>query len=533
MTNEQIVLAVVLACAALVSGVATQIAAIPALKALQLSDYKNGGIRSWFKATAYDYLVRYLALGLISAICMIVFALCFQKFGYYCYVGILIYPLFCGLFVFVNRKAQNKTPVVYTRRMQRLRAFNCVINILLCVGVMALSYFFPPTYVLVAVVAGVIPYVTIAANALITPFENMNNNRYIKRATAILDERKTLIKIGITGSYGKTTLKKMLKDMLEKKYKVCASPSNYNTLMGITRTVNDYLAADDEVLIAEMGARFRGDIKKLCDLVKPNIAVITQIGDQHLESFGSREAVIATKSEIFEGLDSDGYAVTNADNEDCRAIYEKLSVAKSLVGSEKNEVAYYSDVKISGKGTSFTLTLNGEDYKVCSPLLGRHVASAVTLASAVALKLGVSATDIVDSVQSALPVPHRLQPIVNGDVTVLDDAYNSNPRGAANALEVLSEFDAVKIIITPGFVELGAIEERENEKLGEIVGKVCDYAFFVGTRAPSLVKGALKSGMNESAITVCDTLDEAVKAQSKIEGAKAVLFENDLPDNMR
>jgi UDP-N-acetylmuramoyl-tripeptide--D-alanyl-D-alanine ligase len=130
------------------------------------------------------------------------------------------------------------------------------------------------------------------------------------------------------------------------------------------------------------------------------------------------------------------------------------------------------------------------------------------------------------------PVEHRLQKIENGDVTVLDDAYNSNVQGARIALEVLHAFDGTRIVITPGLVELGEEEEAANFALGESVFAAADYAYFVGGRAETLKAGALHAGMAADNVFVCATLDEAVKQSGAIAGKKTILFENDLPDNL-
>ena len=156
----------------------------------------------------------------------------------------------------------------------------------------------------------------------------------------------------------------------------------------------------------------------------------------------------------------------------------------------------------------------------------------VSLCAAVALKLGVSLGKIVSAVEKLQPVEHRLQLIQNGDVTVIDDAYNSNTEGAKNALEVLKAFDGTRIVITPGLVEMGDGEEEANKVLGGEVFGCADYAFFVGSRAAALKSGALNAGMSEEKIEVCSSLDEAVKKSSEIAGKKTILFENDLPDNL-
>ncbi|MDE7107034.1 MAG: UDP-N-acetylmuramoyl-tripeptide--D-alanyl-D-alanine ligase, partial [Clostridiales bacterium] len=187
---------------------------------------------------------------------------------------------------------------------------------------------------------------------------------------------------------------------------------------------------------------------------------------------------------------------------------------------------------IDGRGTSFCLVAGGRQ-NVTAKLLGAHIAETVCVCAAIALELGVSLDEIVAAVEKAQPVEHRLQLLESGSaVTVIDDAFNANPIGAKNALDVLKCFDGTKIIITPGFVELGALEKPSNIELGKQIAAVCDYAFLIGSRAEDIKSGAVKNGMEESKITVCASRNAAVDALKEIDGNKVVLFENDLPDNI-
>ena len=193
----------------------------------------------------------------------------------------------------------------------------------------------------------------------------------------------------------------------------------------------------------------------------------------------------------------------------------------------------YANVTFGADGTGFDLQSDGQSEHIVTKLLGRHIPSLVSLCAAVALQLDVSLSEIAQAVARLEPVEHRLQLIQNGDVTVLDDAYNSNVAGAKNALEVLKAFDGTRVIVTPGLVELGDEEENANFALGECVYGSADFACFVGGRAQVLKEGALSAGMSEENIFVCETLDEAVAKTGEIAGKKTILFENDLPDNIK
>lgn len=516
-----------IAVAALLSGAI----GLPIIKIIQLSGYKARGVVAWWKATAYDAPIRYFALMLLSFIASVVFVGCFSSFEYVRYCAVLPYVILCAVFLAATVRNGNCN-AKFTGRVKRLFALNMLISLIPAAGVAWATYYSPYCQTLAAALGLLAPFTVIAANAVTSPFERLNNKKYVKRAKRKLAEQAPIV-IGITGSFGKTTAKNMLAAMLGKKYTVLATPGSFNTPMGVCLTVNNELDGQ-QVFIAEMGARYKGDIAELCAIASPKYGVITSVGDMHLETLKSREGVANAKFELGGALPADGLLVLNGYNADCAALGARDTACKKLIASNGAEASAES-VVIDGNGTSFELTVNGETRHVCSKLLGAHVAELAAVCAAVASALGVSADDIAAAVAEMPPVEHRLQlvPSADSEVTVIDDAYNSNPVGAKNALAVLDCFDAKKIIITPGFVELGTIEKQCNTELGAQIAAVCDYAFLVGSRATDIKKGALGAGMNESAVSVFGARDEAVAALKEITGKRAILFENDLPDNIK
>lgn len=503
---------------------------MPMYKILQLSGYKARGVIAWWKGTAFDMLVRYAALMLLSFITMIVFVACFSVFEYVRYCGVAIYVLFAAVFAATaNKGGSNK--LKFTGRVTRLFIVNTLILLILCAGIAYATYCAMLCQTVTAVLAILAPFVTIASNALTAPFEKLNNKKYIKRAKRKL-EKLAPITIGITGSYGKTTAKNMLCAMLEKKFTVSATPGSFNTPMGVCLTVNNKLG-DERVFIAEMGARYRGDIKELCDIVSPKYGIITAVGDMHIETMGSRAGVADTKFELASALPQDGLLVLNGYNADCAELATRNTVCvKSVAGVDG---VTFDGLKFGADGTVFDMYIDGHKYEVCTELLGAHIPQLVCTCATLALRLGVAAEDIVSAVAALRPVEHRLQLLKsdNAAVTVIDDAYNSNPVGAKNALDVLALFEGARIIVTPGFVELGAIEKKCNNELGAQIAAVCDRAYLIGSRAADIKKGALAAGMTEDKISVLQSRDDAVAALTGIAGNKVVLFENDLPDNIK
>ena len=506
-------------------------ASVPVLKILQLSGYRASGVIGWWKSTKYENLVRYTALTLLGAIATAVFSACLSKFEYARYCSTAAFVVFEIIFI-VSVKKNGDMNVKLTARMKRLIAAVAVLTSIVGAGVAWACYYSPYCQIVVAALGFFIPFIAMAANASMLPLERANNNRYVKKAKARLNKQKPVV-IGITGSYGKTTAKNLLFAMLSKKHSVLATPGNFNTPMGICKTVNELLHGES-VFIAELGARYKGDIKELCDIVQPKYGIITAVGDMHIATLGSREGVANVKFELASSVASDGLTVLNGYNADCAALAERSAPCRLALTGE-NGRASYDDLKSNADGASFVLTLDGEKFEVKTKLLGAHIPELVCACAVIAVELGVDKNDIVAAVEQMPPVEHRLQllPQVHAGVTVIDDAYNSNPVGAKNALEVLKTFDGTRVVITPGFVELGAIEKQCNTELGKRIAENCDHAYLIGSRAADIKGGATEGGMSEDKIRIFGSRDEAVAALVDIDGPKVVLFENDLPDNIK
>ena len=502
------------------------------MQILQLSSYRVRGVVSWGKRTRFEYFVRYFSAAVFSFVSMLMFVGCFWRYRSVRYLGLLFHLLYCILFIVLTSRQKSKTPLKGTPRIVRLGALSFVFCFFASFGLALTLPHTPLRYSFIGLLPLAVPLLVLLAHFVLLPFETLNNRRYLRRASKKLRGMPDLIRIGITGSYGKTTAKHILAAMLAKKYRVHYSPASYNTPLGIARTVND-VAPDAQVLIAEMGARYRGDIKELCTLVRPTIGIVTAVGKQHLETFGSIEATASTKYELIEALPEDGLGVFSADNEYTLAMYDKATCKKRLAG-EKGETLFCkcADTRFTKEGMQFTLLTEQASTSVTCGLFGRHIPQLCALCAAVAIELGVRLEEIAEALGELSPVEHRLQPIRNGEVTVLDDAYNANPAGAQNALEAMQVFEGVRMVITPGFVEMGRAAEEENAAFGEEIAAVAEYAYFIGKNAEALKTGALRGGMAEEKIAICASRDEAVAQTAKVGGPKVILFENDLPDNL-
>lgn len=433
-----------------------------------------------------------------------------------------------------------KKPLVYTSRAKRLMFWNFITVILLEIAfasdVESMNYQMQKT-LCYSMFLFVLPINMIIANFLASPTERAVNRRYTNSARRKLNKKqyKNLIKIGITGSFGKTSTKFILETILSEKYNVLASPESYNTTMGNIRVIREMLKPEHEVLIAEMGARYRYDIQEICDFVRPQIGIITSIGPQHLESFKNIDNIVKTKSELLMALPSDGIVFLPNDDSHCLKLYNKEKRKKYIYGvNDKHADVYAKDVKLSSEGCSFTAVTKNGDIKCVSKLLGKHNVQNILGCIAIAIHLGLTNEEIANGVSKIKPIPHRLEiiPSSNG-MTIIDDAFNSNPVGSAIALDVLKQFDGRKIIITPGMVELGKDEYKYNKEFGRKMASVVDIAILVGVkRSEAIVSGLREGKFDDMNIFIVENLDAASKKLQEISNAgDVILFENDLPDN--
>lgn len=429
---------------------------------------------------------------------------------------------------------QAKKPLVYTPRVKRMLA-TCGILTALAVLAAVLCRNIPPVWaVLLPVYHCCGGLVLLLANLINRPIEQGINRWYINDAKRMLGDMPQLTVVGITGSYGKTSTKFFLQKLLSAKYNVLMTPESYNTPLGVVKTIRQSLRPTHEIFLCEMGARNIGDIQEICDIVSPDFGVITSIGPQHLESFHTIENVIRTKFELEAALPQNGTVFLNMDNAYIQQ--QKPGHRAVTYGIENSDSSYFAyDLSVSARGSSFKMTVDGAEYRFITPLIGRHNVLNIAGAIACAHTLGVPMEDLVRQVRTLESVPHRLQLIRGGSALIIDDAYNSNPSGAKAALETLAAFDGVKILVTPGMVELGSRQAELNKVFGVQAAAVCDYVALVGERQTEpILQGLLEAGFPKEKVFVEHDLKAALKSVENLRTGgvqKIVLLENDLPDN--
>ena len=443
----------------------------------------------------------------------------------------------------VLRRPQTK-PLVFTARARRLFAVALALPALVLVRAAIAVIAGAPAWVAPAIGTGVAllgvvgaPELLFAADAAIKPVQALDNWRFVGQAERRLAEVSPLA-IGITGSFGKTTTKACIAEVAELRGPAYATPASYNTYLGVVRAINEGLTTRHRTFIAEMGAYRRGDVAELCDLVHPTIGVLTAIGPAHLERFGSLDEIEKAKGELAEGVPAGGTFITTADDERCLRAAQRTEARVLLFsasGAESADVTAH-DIEMAEGTTRFTLRRGeGDETTVRSKLLGRHNVANLLAAAAVGTGLDMPLDTIARALARVTPPAHRLSPILNpqAGIVVIDDAYNSNPVGAAAALEVLASHQAQRrVLVTPGMVELGERETEENERFGQHAAEVCDLVVLVGEERSRPIRAGLDAASfpGDRIHVVADATEaQALLAQTTRRG-DVVLFENDLPD---
>lgn len=439
-----------------------------------------------------------------------------------------------GLVRFAVAKGDHKKSIkklVWTARVKRLYAVQILlVGGGLTVGEVWGGYGYLPT----ALLSFATPLVILLSGLIMAPIEWRVRLHFIHDAERILKNHRRLTVIGVTGSYGKTSTKFILARILSERFNVVATPESFNTPMGVVRTVREKLTAPTEIFIAEMGAKRKGDIKEICNICHPTVGIVTSVGPQHLDTFGSIETVLTTKLELGDAVRQNGGRLyLNSDNE---LLAGKAASYEAVCFGENEKAAVRAEnIRYGSEGLTFDIVKADLRFTVHTALLGRHAAANITAAAAIALDLGETPEEIALAVSALQPVEHRLQmrPYYAGSL-LLDDAYNANPSGSMNAVEVLGSFEGrTKIIVTPGLVELGEQEYECNKALGKAAAGVCDYIILVGQkRSVPLLDGVREAGFDESRLFVVDRFaDAAAKLVTLCDDKTVVLLENDLPDN--
>ena len=452
-------------------------------------------------------------------------------------IFVLFYVIIYYLYKKNVKKEQSKKPLVITARIKRLYITTLILYLITIIPfvidfnerVIHIYY----TYIGLTVWVNYL-YIMLA-NIINKPIEKLVFLYYKRKATNKLDSMIDLKRVCITGSYGKTSTKNALNDILNVKYNSFATPKSFNTMLGLMNAINNYMDKFNDIFIAEAGAFKIGEIKEKADFIKPKYAILTVIGEAHLESFGSRKNIQKGKFELIDSLPDDGVAVLNKDDE-YQTSYKIKSKCKAIWVSLKDKSAdlYANNIKLSDEGTKFTCTFKKTKEKCVfeTKLLGEANVYNILEAIALAYELGMSSDEIKIGVKRINTIEHRLELKKMDNITIIDDAYNSNPIGSKMALDVLNLMKGKKIIVTPGMIELGDKMYEYNMEFGRHIAKVCDEVILVGKeQTKPILDGIKKEKFNEKNIYILNDVKEAFPLMRKLSDKNTfVLLENDLPD---
>jgi len=403
-----------------------------------------------------------------------------------------------------ERRLGTRSPVkkalVMTPRARRLLVCTAILSVGIClvplVGkarlALAIAWLLPM----------MAPVVLVASRTIMEPVEASIRDWYVR------DARRTLARfaptvVGITGSYGKTSTKFFTAHLLESRYRVLMTPESYNTTMGICRVIRGQLGPEHEVFVVELAENEQGGFEHLLSLVPCNISIVTSVGLQHLEEFGSEAAIRHVMKGFVSMPGSGSTVVLNSDDPvlvDVESVQGKRLLRASAGGSLPSDL-HAENIVVNADGLSFDIVMSQDERFAChTMLLGRHNIDNILLAVAVARELGVS--------------------------------WNSNPAGFAMAMEVLAAFPSRRVLVTPGLVSLGNAEDAENIEAGRQAAGAADTVILVGPKKTRPVReGLLSAGFPETSILTARSLEEVTGLmRSLLTPGDTVMFENDLPD---
>lgn len=453
-------------------------------------------------------------------------------------------PFIIFAFFTKNPCKAGKKPLVMTHRVIRILVITFLI---LLIGFGMLFYCVRANFIYIALISiGLVqclPFVLLLANFILKPVEKHIQVGFLSEAKQKLQKFNPIV-IGITGSFGKTSVKHILAHILASAVPTLATPGSINTLMGVARIIREKLQLSHKFFIVEMGAYKPGSIAALCDLVKPQYGILTAIGAAHYERFKNLATVAQAKFELAEAVSKhpENFLVINKDaiaQEFIEQYVAKTNNNITLVTADKNNTdndAIISAIKQSRAGLQFALALAGETYQIQTPLYGLHQVNNIALSFILAKKIGVPVDTIISSLKTMPQIEHRLQVIASKTgPLVIDDAYNANPIGFNSALELLKILKLQSgraIVVTPGMVELGELHDEKHFELGKVAATVADIVLVITpARIASFIAGFKQNAQATQELLTFNSFKQA-KAwlDTHAKADDVILYENDLPD---
>lgn len=325
----------------------------------------------------------------------------------------------------------------------------------------------------------------------------------VQRAMKKLAAHKDLLVIGITGSYGKSSTKEFVAELLRQKFSVLKTSGTNNTPIGIAATILTSLRKDTQILVVEMGAYKKGEIEQISKIVSPKIGILTGINDQHLSLFGSIEDTMTAKYELIKSLPKDGLALFNGNNPLVYSLYKKTSKRKVLYSTMQSshkrkpegEIITASSIVVSKRNVSFIAKLPKKTMHLEVPLIGAQNVENMLPALYLGSYLGMSAKEIKEAVTKLLPLPKTMvsHPLQSG-ATVLDDTFNANSDAVLSVLSYMKIYKGKKILVLHPIVELGSRGKKQHYELAKRISTICDYLFMTNKNFSNEIIQGVKDG---------------------------------------
>lgn len=509
------------------------------LHLFQLEGYKLNEFRIWLRRRIFPTLI---------APSHIAGAIVLSLLGIWNTSWTALFALAAWLVIFASDalySGRAKKPLAFTSRLKRLLALSLILAALPLIVTFGAATIQVPHAVLLILAGWLLvdlgaPIWVMLAGLIAMPIEKSIQNGFKRQAKKRLAERSDLTIVGITGSYGKTSTKFATAEILRQRFNTLATPSSYNTPMGFCLVVNNQLRPDHRVLVLEYGIRYTGDMKDLTNIARPDIAIVSSIGVAHLESMGTVENIAKEKGGLIAALKPNGTAILNGDDPLASALADRAPAGTTIVRvsarGDHSADLWAEDVQYGREGATFTVQTNDSDSeKFTTRLLGEHNVLNILLGLATGRAMDLRLRQLVPAVERIEPVAHRLALRNENGILVIDDAFNANPVGSKNAVDILAQFDGRRTIITPGMVELGERHEIENRAFGKHIGEKLgpdDLVILVGPKQTEPIQQGLQdAGYPQESIRIVRSLFDAQDIiRTELRTGDVVLYENDLPD---
>lgn len=444
----------------------------------------------------------------------------------------LIYAL-QSYFVFKEiSQSLTKTPVF---------TFKAILIILLTFLTLLLFYLFPLTdrFAWLLFLDKIATLIILIFVFLLSFLTEMYRDWRITKAIEKIRKHKNLLVIGITGSYGKSSTKDYIAQVLEKKFKVLKTKGTNNTPIGIANTIISGLNNDIEVFIVEMGAYKKGEITQMCQIVRPKIGILTAINHQHLPLFGSLEKTMEAKYELIESLPGNGLALFNGNNENAYMLFKKAKKRKILYSSSilskdtmkndpilKESSIYAYNIVTKKTSVLFDVTLKNKSIRLSAPLIGKHNIEDILPAVYLANYLGMKDEEVKKAVNNLLPLPKTMiRYEKENEITLVDDSFNANPNAVLAALTYMKIYKNKRILVLQPMIELGRSANQEHYNIAKEISKISNYLLLTNNNYYKYIFKGINDGGGNCVVKIGNPLELAQIINNIVGKGDIVLFE--------